>query len=141
MKAEKRVLASALIVCGILVTFVGFFIYQSTKVIAPSKISTIKIISPTPVTSSPIFLNIERPVNESVSTIKTISLSGSTTVDATIIISTPSDDQVITPTQIGTFSTNIILDNGENSITITAVNAAGDEITKTIMVAYSTESF
>ncbi|MBI2074577.1 MAG: hypothetical protein HYT83_01925 [Candidatus Levybacteria bacterium] len=141
MKAEKIVISFIAVLIGVLVAGAAFYFYQSTKIVSPSQIKTVSIKSPTPTPSSSIFLSVENPKNEDVVDTKTITVNGKTTSDAVIILSTISDDQVFTPTKIGSFSTTTTLNDGANLITITAIAPNGEEVKITKTVTYSTESF
>lgn len=142
MKSEKIILSFIAIVIGILVAGVGFYLYQSTKTV---KIT--KTISITPAPTSPaykkssLFLSIDYPVNEEVTDKKVITVSGKTIPDATVLISTPSEDDVVTPTKTGNFSTSMLIQDDENQIEITAIAPSGEETKAVKTVTFSTEDF
>lgn len=140
MKFEKLILSFFAILGGLIVAGVGFFIYQSTKTIPPSQVKTISITQPTP-TSTPVLLALESPADESVTDNKIVTVSGKTDPNATIIISTDSNDQVITPASTGDFTTTITIDSDENVIHVLAINKDGEETEKVITVTYSTQDF
>lgn len=144
MKAEKFVLSFIAILFGLFVAGIGFYIYQSTKVVPKEAIKPLVKLSPTPTpTAVPagIPLTITQPLDESVSTTKTITIQGKTDADITVVISTPTNDEVVNPTPNGDFSSTVTLDNGENRIAVTGMGPNGVETTKIITVTYSTESF
>lgn len=144
MKTEKVILSFIAVMVGLLVAGVAFFIYQSTKVIPVSKLPKITINSPSPTnTQKPLLvsLSIDQPLDQSVVTSKSITISGKSNPDAIIVVDTASDDQIGTPSSTGDYSIAETLDNGENQITVTAIGSNGQEITKTITVTYSTEDF
>ena len=145
MKLEKFILSIIGIFFGLLVAGSAFYFYQTVFQHQKSQqknvkgTETKKTLTPTPTPS--FFLNIDTPKDESVTNNKTVTVSGKTIPDATIIISTNSDDQVIPPSSQGDFSTTATIDTGENMITLTAIAPNGEEVKKTITVTYSTESF
>ncbi len=141
MKTERVVLAVIAVIFGLAVAGVAFFIYQSTKVVPDNKIQTIKATPPTPTPSSSISLTIDSPSDESVTDKRSISITGKTAADATIVLNSSTDDQVVTPASTGAYSISTSLSDGANIITITAIAANGDETTKTITVTSSTEDF
>jgi len=141
MKTEKIVLSFIAVVVGLLVAGVAFFLYQSTKTIPLSKIPKITINNPTPTNVPNIFLTIDKPIEGSVLSQKSVSISGKTADNATLVVNTAETDQVITPSLNGNYSVSISLDNGENQISITAISPTGDEVTKVITLTYSTEEF
>lgn len=141
MKTECVVLSFIAVIFGLLVAGVVFFIYQSTKTISPSKITPITINLPTPTPLPGVLLTIDQPANESVVNTKSITLSGKTTSDATLVLTTDTDDQVVSPAQNGNYAITTTLGDGTNQITITAISPDGQETKKTITLTYSTEEF
>ena len=141
MNSEKLVLSLIAIFSGLLVAFVIFFIYQSTKTISPNKITTFNVAKPTPTPKPAVFLTIDTPTDESVTANPTVTINGKTTPDATIIIDTATTDQVVTPSATGSYSITLDLSQGENLINITAVAADGNEVNKKLTLTYSTEAF
>lgn len=141
MSKEKIVLSFIAVVLGILVTGVVFYIYQATKTIPSSKIKTIKIAPPAPTSKPSIYLTIKEPEDEKVVNKKVVTISGTTAKDATIIILSPVDEDVIEPTGTGDFSTTINIDDGQNIIEITAILPNGEEVRTTRTVTFSTEEF
>ena len=140
MKTEKILLSFVAVIIGLIVAGVGFYIYQSTKVIPQSKVNTISLATPTP-TPPVILLVINTPQDESTTSNKTITVSGKTNPDNTILISTPTGDQVIKPSSQGDFSTTATISSGENVIYVTAVAPNGSQSEKMLTVTYTTESF
>ncbi len=143
MKTEKIVISFIAVVIGILFAGSIFYLYQSTKVVPTTQEKTITL-SPTSNPSknkSNIFLTIETPRDEEVVGIKTITITGKTLPDAVIVISTQSNDYVITPAITGSFSTTAVLEDGANNIEITAISKAGEEITVVRTITVSTETF
>ena len=141
MSKEKVVLSFIAVVVGILVTGVAFYLYEATKVVPASKIKTIKISSPTKTPKPSIFLTIKDPEDEKVVGKKVVAVSGETAKDATIVVLSPIDEDVVKPTSSGSFSTTINIDSGENNIEITAISPNGEETRITKTVTFSTEEF
>lgn len=141
MKTERILLAFIAVVVGLLVAGIAFFVYQTTKAIPPSKIPTITISNPTPTPQANIFISLAQPADESVVDKRSLTITGKTNPDATIVLNSQTDDQVVTPSSSGNFSITTTLDDGENVFTLTAINNVGEETTKTFTVTYSTEEF
>lgn len=142
MKTEKIVLSFIGILFGLLVAGVAFYLYQTTKTPPSEKKITVKKLTPTPTSiESSFFLNVDSPSDESVTDKKTISIAGKTIPNATVVVTGPSDDQVITPSTQGDFSTTTTIDDGQNQITITAIGPNGEEVKKIVTVTYSKEEF
>jgi len=140
MKTEKVILSFIAVLVGILVTGGAFYLYQSTK--TPSQTSKKIVISkPTPTPQPSVFLTIKNPQDEGVVSKRVVPISGTTSKDATVVIISPLDQEVLSPTSGGDFSTTINIDDGENLIEITAISSAGEETTITRAVTFSTEEF
>jgi hypothetical protein len=144
MKAEKVILSIFAVIVGLIAAGVAFYLYQMTKTLPPSKQETLSIkseITPSPTPNNEYFLTIENPKDEAVVNSKSVTISGKTSPNATIIVSTATNDQVVTPAENGNFTLNDTIGNGTNLIQITAVFPTGEEKTETRTVVYTTESF
>lgn len=140
MKTEKILLSFVAVVIGLIVAGVGFYIFQSTKIIPQNKLNTVKLAQPTP-TPPTVLLTVDTPQDESTTSNKTLTVSGKTDANNTLIVSTPTGDQVIKPSSQGTYSTSATITDGENEIYITAIAPNGTQTQKIITVTYTTESF
>lgn len=143
MKKEKIVISFFAVLLGVIASAVAFYVYQTTKEIK-SEDSKIVSLSPSPVeiTKAPsVFLTVQNPKDEEVVASRTITVSGKTTSDAVVIISTQSKDEVVTPSSNGTFTTTLIIDLGQNVIEIIAIAPNGEEAKVTKVITSSNESF
>lgn len=141
MKQERVILSFIMVIIGLLVAGVAFYLYQGTKSIPSSKTSVLVASpTPTPITTS-VYLNVDSPTDESVVGNKTVTVSGKTTPDATIVIITNSDQKVIVPSGVGDFSTTITITDGANLIRVTAFGSDGQSETIQKTVTYSIEDF
>lgn len=139
MSKEKVILSAFAVLLGLLLSALGFYIYQGAKYTSsPSKDLTIK---PTPTPKPSIYLTVTEPKDEAVFDKKVIEVSGKTAKDALIVILTEDSEEVVSPTNLGDFSTTITLGGGENFIQITAIAPNGESLTVDRTVTYSTESF
>lgn len=140
MKAEKVILLFFAVLGGLIVAGVAYLMYQSTRpqTTAPS---TITLGAPTPTPSENILLVIDQPIDETVVTTRSVTVSGTTLPDTTLILSTPSDDQVAVPTREGKFSLTASLLEGQNILTLTAILPDGRETTRQFTVTSSNEEF
>lgn len=141
MSKEKVVLSFIAVAVGILVTGIAFYLYQTTRTIPSSKTQTIKISQPSPTPKPSVFLAIAEPSDETVVGKKVVTISGTTTKDATIVVLSSIDEEVIKPASTGDFSTTINIDDGQNNIEITAISPNGEEARVTRTVTFSTEEF
>lgn len=140
MKTEKILLSFVAVLIGLIVAGIGFYIYQSTKAIPSNKLNTVKLATPTPSLPT-VLLTVESPADESTSESKTITVSGKTQANATILVSTPTGDQVIKPSSEGAYSTTATITDGENTIDVIAIAPNGTQTERVITVTYTTESF
>ncbi len=142
MKAEKFILSVIAILIGLLAAGGIFYVYQMMRVV-PNKTKTIamKHVIPTPTPDLNNFLTVDNPADESVTSSKTLSISGKTVSSATVLVDSDSNDEVATPASNGNFTLTIPLDDGTSLIHITAIFKNGDEKQITRTVTFSSESF
>ncbi len=140
MKQERVILSFIMVLIGLLVAGIAFYFYQSTKVVS-DRSSASQIITPTPTPKPTIFLSLSQPINESVVTSKTLSISGKTEPEATVIVITDSGEQILQPSSQGDFSTTITLADDQNLITVWALAPNGETANLKRTVTYSTDNF
>ncbi len=141
MKQERVILAFIAVLIGLLAAGVAFYFYQTTKTVSPSNTTVVNPHSPSPTPKPTIYLSLLNPGDEIVVDNKTLKINGKTNPDATLMIATIGEQQVIQPSQNGDFSTTITLDNGENLIKISVVLPNGETKSMQRTVTYSTEDF
>jgi hypothetical protein len=141
MKQERVVLSFIMVFIGLLVAGALFYFYQSTKNASSSNIGITKHASPTPTPKPKTYLSLSKPSDEAVMTSKTLEINGKTNPEATVIIITAADQEVLQPSSQGNFSTTITLDNGQNLIKIYSIMPDGETISLDRTVTYSTENF
>lgn len=139
---EKIVLSIIAVFLGLIVTGGAFYIYQMTKTIAePTTDTPVVTKAPTPTPQNATYLIIENPADEAVSDKKIITISGKVSPGATVIVSSENADQVVTPTEKGTFTLSHTIADGVNLLHITAIFKDGSEQTVTRTITFSTEEF
>ena len=145
MKAEKIILSIVAVFVGLIAAGIAFYLYQMTKTLPPSKTQTLAIKTssapPTPTPNNSYFISIDTPKDEEVFDTKTISISGKTVKDSTVVVSSESTDQVVKPASNGNFSLTMPIDDGTTLLHITAIYPNGEEKSVTKTVTYSTETF
>jgi|ERR1035437_4120100 hypothetical protein len=141
MKQERVILSFIMVLIGLLVAGALFYFYQSTKNVSPSTTAIANRITPTPTPKPKIYLSLNGPADEQVVSNKTLSISGKANPDATLIIITNADQQVIQPSSQGDFSTTITLDDGQNLIEIRSILPNGETMVIHRTITYSTEEF
>ena len=141
MNSEKIILSIVAVLAGLLVAGAGFYFYQSTKTISPNNNNSISIAPPSPTATQTGFLTVTSPQDEEVVDKKTVTVSGTTQKNATILISSGTIDEVVVPAQNGSFTTTIAVEDDQNKIEITAILPTGEEVTEIRTVTYSAENF
>jgi|SRR5581483_5454191 len=146
MKTEKVVISFVAALLGLIVAFVVFYFYQSSKIIPNPKsnltsASNANRINPTPTPDKTFYLTVESPSDESVVSNKTIEITGRANPNSTIVSITPTDQQVVSPTQTGTFSISTTIGDGANIVEVTAISPSGEEKSVSETITYSTEDF
>jgi hypothetical protein len=141
MKKEKIILSFIAVAVGLIIAGGAYYFYQSSKILPNFKQQTTNVRKPTPMPQDTISLSVSVPLDEAVVTQKVVTISGKTISDATIIILTENDQQVIKPTAVGTFSTTVNIEDGQNIIKITAVSKSGEQETVLKTITFSTEEF
>jgi hypothetical protein len=141
MKQERVILSFIMVLIGLLVAGSAFYFYQSGKQIKPTTSNIATSITPTPTEKPKIYLVILNPQNEEVVSNKTLTISGKTAPNATIIVITKIEQQVFQPSSQGNFSTTVTLSSDQNLINIQAIlpNGESQKIQRT--VTYSTSNF
>jgi hypothetical protein len=141
MKQERVILSFVMVLIGLLVAGALFYFYQSTKTVSPSTTTVVNRITPTPTPMPKVYLALSQPSDEEVVNDKTLSINGKTNPNATVIIITNADQQVIQPSTQGDFSTTITLNDGQNLIQIRSILPTGETVITQKTVTYSTEQF
>lgn len=142
-EVKKEVLISIIIgvVIGLIVTF---FVYKTqfsgketnAPIISPLSENKTPNVSPTPFVSQT--LSLVSPIDQSISSVNQITISGITTPSSWIIILGEKGEKVVRADEKGNFETILFLASGENEIQIKAINEKGEEIVKTVTVVFST---
>ena len=141
MRKEQIILSLIAVTLGIIIAAGAFYFYQSSKKIKTNNIKSIVIEEATPTPTSNLFLTIDTPTDEIVTNEKTIKITGKTVPDAKIVILTATNQEAAVPTNDGDFSTDIVLNNGENIIEISAISSSGESVKVRRVVSYTTEEF
>jgi hypothetical protein len=141
MKQERVILSFVAVLIGLLAAGIAFYFYQSTKTLPPSNQITVNAPTPTQTPKPTVYISLNTPDDETIVASKTLTINGKTNPNATIIIYTNADQQVIQPSSQGDFSTTLTLDDGENLLKLMSILPGGEAITIQRTVTYSTEDF
>lgn len=106
-------------------------------------------LSPTPIESNQSStiketnsdLNIELPLNESVSTTAKITIKGTSKPNNILIINTPLETYTSTIDESGSFAVEVELDSGANVIKISAIDSNDNQTNAELLVTYSSAKF
>ena len=141
MKQERVILSFIAVFIGLIVAGIAFYFYQSTKTVSTSKSERLENPTPTPTQNPSLFLQVFEPKDEQIVDRKTVTISGKTKPEATVVILTTSGEEIIEPSREGDFNTTIQIGNGVNFIKIQAIAPNGQSQTVQRIVSYTTEDF
>lgn len=142
MNKEKIVLSIIAILLGLFVAGGAFYIFQTASSINEPPVETQSPTqSPTKPPENNNLLILEEPQDEQVFTKRIINIKGKTAKDATVIISTASIDQVVTPSANGEFTLTHTLEDGINILKVTSIFSDGTEKSITRTVSSTSEDF
>lgn len=100
------------------------------------------IPSPTPTDSQPttngLQLTITSPEDEFISSTSSVTVSGTTAASAVVSITHETGETMLQADVNGKFSTEITLESGYNQITVTAIDGTGRQVSKSLLVTYTT---
>ncbi|MCD6225816.1 hypothetical protein J7J95_01910 [bacterium] len=88
-----------------------------------------------------LFLSLDSPEDESISSQEKITLKGKTIPLATIIVISEEEENILVANENGEFESTISLSPGPNEIEVSAYDEEGKVVKKTITVTYSTAKF
>lgn len=139
MKKEVVLAITIGFIVGLILTF---FFYKtqlgksiSSEIISPlANDKTPTDINPLPEKS----LIIISPLDQSISSEGKTTVSGSCSPLSWIAIMGEKGEKIVQADEKGNFATDLLLISGENEIIITAIDAEGNEISKTLTIVYST---
>lgn len=141
MNKEKIILIFAAVLIGLGVAGLGFYFYQSAKVLPPQESKSKISLKPSPPPKASVILSLAEPKDEEVVDSKILKISGKTDPNAVVVIITGQDEEALNPSKTGDFSTTVTLDNGANLIQVTALSKNGETSTIKRTVTYSIENF
>jgi|WetSurMetagenome_2_1015567.scaffolds.fasta_scaffold00385_27 hypothetical protein len=141
MKKEKLILSVIAVVFGLLVAGCGLYFFRAAKTNPNANTKTISFTSPTPTSPPSISLKLNQPKDEEVVSSKSLVVSGKTQGNAIVVIVTDSSQDVVTPSSDGEFSTTVDLDEGQNTLEITAIAPNGESVSDKMTVTFSQEEF
>lgn len=125
------------IILGIIVAS-GFWFLKSAKMAIPKKPAEKTVVS-TP-TNTPsrqsLFLSLTKPQDQSILNDKSLIIEGKTTPETRLITTKSQNETVVKSDGNGNFNLKLNLDDGVNTILITAVNDQNETKSLTLTVVY-----
>lgn len=122
---ERIIIVFIAVALGLILTTIGFFIYQQAKVLPQNVIKSISKKDAEPTPKDTMYLTVEEPAKESLSDKRTIQIKGKSNPENTIIASTNSEDVAVKPSADGNFSITITIDAGANKLITRAIAPDG----------------
>lgn len=143
MKAEKVILSFIALLIGLAAAGIAFYFYQSSSNIKqPEAEVASSSIEPTETpTNQDSSLLITKPQDGTVIDASQITVSGSTTPDATVILRTETTEEVGISNSQGEFTMTIQLSDGVNPVNILSISKDGTQSEKTITITNTDEDF
>lgn len=143
---ERLIIVFVTVIIGLVLTTVGYLVYQSFQTTPPSdedsEISQELLPTAAPEEDPNAFhVIINEPAPESITDKRTITVKGSTNPGNTVVISTNQDDVVAVPKDDGSFSTSVTINAGTNLIVARAMNEEGETTEDTRIVTFVAEDF
>lgn len=139
---ERAIIVFIAVLAGLILTTLGFLLYESTKKKQSESVRKEKITTASPIPPQDIFsVTIASPQNESLTDKRSVVVKGKTNPDNTLIVSTNQEDVAATPASDGSFSITVSIDTGSNNIIVRAINPQGEETTAETLVTFNSEEF
>jgi len=143
MKKEVFLAIAIGFALGLVITFGIWTANKSLKnlpkAIQPSPTPETASASPTPnSTSSTITLSLTTPADEALFTIAKTPVSGKTVANASVVIFSEDNQQIVTADAKGNFTADVALVGGYNTIRVIAYDAMGNSVEQTIIVTFTT---
>ena len=137
----KRNILPYVVLGLILVTLVGLgavlWIRKSAQPPATSQLAQVVSHTPAPL---PLFLELTSPKSDELAVGEEIIVSGRTLPNITVLIYTDTDQTSLESDANGQFESTVSLDEGSNTLTVTAFADNGDEFSESIDVVYDPQS-
>jgi len=141
MKKEVFLAIAIGFALGLVITFGIWTANKSLKNLPQAGVSPTPsptAVSPTPTPPVANALTISAPEDEALTNDNSVTISGQTTANSTVLVVWEQDEQVVQTDTSGNFSLEADLVAGYNVITVYAYDTAGNESSKSLTVTYTT---
>jgi len=124
------------IVLGIIIASGFWYLKNSLKTLPKNTTGSANTtITPQP-ENKQLFLEINTPLDQTISNEKDLELSGKTNPNTIVILSYNQNDYILRASEQGNFSTNIKLDSGINILYLTAANEKNETKKMSLHIVY-----
>jgi len=123
---------------GLVITFGIWTANRALKEAHPQQEAPLEVKEVTPTPTPGLSLFITSPEDNSISNQEAIEVKGKTAPEAVVVILYQEGEKILEADENGNFKTEISLAGGSNEIKIAAYDQEGNEVSKTLMVVYST---
>lgn len=142
---EKLLIVFVASVLGLIIATISFYIYQTTKNTPVNQEVQNPIVKEVKSDEEQLTnkgaLTIDEPKAESIFDRRTIEVKGKTLAENTIIVSTNSHDEVVTPASDGKFSVSIDIEVGVNKLITRSIAPTGATTVDERIITFTTEEF
>ncbi len=138
---ERLIIIVLAIISGLIITTVAFFVYQNFISSTDSATDKRPVVADEPERTDNLLLEVSQPTDGSLTDNRSISVKGTTNPENVVIVSSNQEDNSGKPSGDGNFSITIDIDAGANFLIVRSIAPDGSEISKEIVVTYTTEEF
>lgn len=136
MKKEVIIAITVGFIIGLIITF---GIYQAQRLYLQPKVEEVvqtPTTSPSPTSENQHSLQLIAPENFGYFEVSPITLTGFSSPNAYVTIATVTQEYVTQANQSGSFSSEVVLEEGANILRITAIDANGARVSEDVTVTY-----
>ncbi len=143
---ERLIIVFVAVVIGLVLTTVGYLVYQSTQMPPEpgetTQPTTQSATTPTPAPDTNSFhVIITEPKPEAITDKRTITVKGTTNPGNTVVISTNQADVIAQPKEDGSFSTTVTINAGTNILIARAIDTHGNTTEDRRVITFVAEEF
>lgn len=128
MDKEKLITIGIGLLVGISAATVYFLVTRYLPALRPQDKVTFSATSPQPSANNQLTLTLDKPDDHTSTTESPIVISGQTKAGAKLILFANAEEKVASADGQGRFSTNLKLEEGENEISVTAIDNRGNMV-------------
>lgn len=138
---ERLIIIVLAIVSGLIITTIAFFVYQNLISSSNSAVEKRSAVNNEPERTNSLLLEVSTPIDGSLTDNRSIAVKGTTNPENIVIVSSNQEDNSGKPSSDGKFSITIDIDAGANFLIVRSIAPDGNEISREIVITYTTEEF